>query len=128
VALGIKYNIITPYTSMIVVPTTSIVEDKTLANVAHVMLKECTPNPFRAATMIRFAAPRLKTPQKMVLRVFDSQGKLVRTLTDELTLGGNFMISWDGTNASGRLMSPGVYLVVLSVGTVQQMVKVRFIR
>ncbi len=128
VALGIKYNIITPYTSMIVVPTTSIVEDKTLANVVHVMLKECAPNPFRATTMIRFAAPRMITPRKMVLRVFDSQGKLVRTLTDELTLGGNFMISWDGTNASGRLMSPGLYLVVLSVGTVQQMVKVRFIR
>jgi Ca-activated chloride channel family protein len=128
VALGIKYNIITPYTSMIVVPPTKVVEDKTLANVAHVKLSDCFPNPFRATTMIRFAAPVMKTPQKMVLRVFDAQGKLVRTLTDELTTGGNYMISWDGTDASGRFVSPGMYLVVLSVGTVQQMVKVRFVR
>jgi Ca-activated chloride channel family protein len=128
VALGVKYNIITPYTSMIVAPTISIIEDKTLANVTHVMMKQCMPNPFRATTMIQFAAPRMQIPQKMVLRVFDAQGKLVRTLANEMTLGGNFRISWDGRDASGRFVSPGMYLVVLSVGTMQQMVKVRFVK
>jgi Ca-activated chloride channel family protein len=127
ISLGIKYNIITPYTSMVVAPV-SIVEDKTLADVSRVMLNQCAPNPFRSTTMIRFAIPRLNTPQKLVLKVFDTQGKLVRTLANEMTLGGNFMISWDGTTASGRIASPGMYLVVLSVGTVQQMVRVKFIR
>jgi Ca-activated chloride channel family protein len=129
VALGVKYNIITPYTSMIVAPpSTKIVEDKTLASVAKVMLKQCLPDPFRATTMIRFAAPRMQTPQKMVLKVFDARGKLVRTLVDELTLGGNYRISWDATDGSGRQVSPGLYVVVLSLGSARHMVTVRYTR
>jgi Ca-activated chloride channel family protein len=128
IALGVKYNIITPYTSMIVAPTTSIIEDKTRAGVSRIALSECTPNTFRATTLVRFAVPRMNTPQKLVLKVFDARGKHVRTLVDELTLGGNFRISWDGTDGSGRLVSPGLYLVVLSVGNATQMVKVRFVK
>jgi flagellar hook assembly protein FlgD len=70
----------------------------------------------------------MNTPQKLVLKVFDARGKHVRTLVDEVTLGGNFRISWDGTDGSGRLVSPGLYLVVLSVGNATQMVKVRFVK
>jgi Ca-activated chloride channel family protein len=129
IALGVKYNIITPYTSMIVAPpSTNIVEDKTLAAVDRVMLRQCAPNPFRATTSIRFAVPCLKSPQKMVLKIFDAQGKHIRTLIEELTMGGNFRISWDGADAWGKVVSPGLYLVVLSIGNVQQFTKVKFVR
>jgi Ca-activated chloride channel homolog len=129
VLLGKKYSIITPYTSMVVAPPlVGVVEDKTMAGVAKVTLRQCAPNPFRATTLIQFAAPRCATPQKMALEVFDARGRHVRTLVNEMTMGGNYRVMWDATDAAGRKVCPGIYLVVFSVGNVQQMQKVRYIR
>ena len=128
IALGTKYSIITPYTSMVVLPTNVLHEDLTLPAAKAVRLYQSGPNPFRATAMIQYAVPRLTAPQKLTLKVFDASGKLIRTLADELTLGGNFRIAWDATDALGRHVSPGFYLVVLNVGTVHKMMKIQFVK
>jgi Ca-activated chloride channel homolog len=128
IALGTKYSIITPYTSMVVLPTNVLHEDLTLPAAKAVRLYQSGPNPFRATAMIQYAVPRLTAPQKLTLKVFDASGKLIRTLADELTLGGNFRIAWDATDALGRHVSPGFYLVVLNVGTVNKMMKIQFVK
>ncbi|MBD3347256.1 MAG: hypothetical protein GF401_19550 [Chitinivibrionales bacterium] len=86
--LGKKYNIVTPYTSMLVVdPGTPVVEDKTAVLPEETALR-ITPNSFTDATTIEFAIPRLDSPRSAVLKIFDARGKLVKTLLNEITMGG----------------------------------------
>ena len=129
VYLGKKYNIITPYTSMLVAPETSnLTEDKTMARSAQMHLSPCMPNPFRATTMVQFAVPQMKTPQKMVVKIFDARGALVRTLVNEYSLGGNYRVSWNALDNNGRQVSPGMYIVAFSCGAVKRITTVSFLR
>jgi Ca-activated chloride channel family protein len=132
--LGKKYNIITPYTSMLVVEpewrntgVSQLVEDKRGRKPATFMLKQNVPNPFRTTTTITFSVPPLSAAQRMALRVYDAQGKLVRTLVDDYSAGGKYRISWDGCNGQGMLVTPGVYIAVLEVGAMRQMISMRMV-
>ena len=79
--LGKKYAIITPYTSMLVVePPTRLTEDKTQGTAREMAIFQNTPNPFNPSTLIRFNVPKLVSPQKMQLSIYDVTGNQVRTL------------------------------------------------
>ncbi len=65
------------------------------------------PNPFSAATTIRFDNPVEGT---VIVRVFDLTGNLVRTLTAELSLAGGQEILFDGQTDSGAPLGSGTYL------------------
>jgi flagellar hook assembly protein FlgD len=70
-------------------------------------LLESAPNPFRPSTEIRFRLPR---PAHVQLAIYDAAGRLVRTLIDAvLQTGGEHSVQWEGTDASGRRVPPGVY-------------------
>jgi hypothetical protein len=70
-------------------------------------LGQNAPNPFaHAGTSIAFALPQ---PADAKLRVFDVQGRLVRTLVNGPTEAGHHTIQWDGRNDSDRDVSAGVY-------------------
>jgi hypothetical protein len=72
------------------------------------------PNPFRQASLIRFALPR---PQRASLSVFDIRGARVRELLSEAMMdAGEHVAAWDGRDAAGRVMSAGVYFYVLRTG------------
>ena len=45
----------------------------------------------------------------VALRVFDVQGRLVRTLIDEVHEPGRYSAAWDGRNNRGRRVASGVY-------------------
>lgn len=45
--------------------------------------------------------------------IYDASGSVVR----DLTISDNQTIHWDGTDANGRSLSPGVYFVKLSPNT-----------
>jgi hypothetical protein len=64
------------------------------------------PNPFGTGTGIVF---RLPTSAPVSLRVFDTAGRLVRTLVDGQSEAGTHVISWDGRDEAGRALSSGVY-------------------
>ena len=63
---------------------------------------ESFPNPFSAATTIRFAATGAASGS---VRVFDASGKLVRTLPAAHALS----VTWDGRDSRGQETGPGVY-------------------
>ncbi|GJM44429.1 MAG: hypothetical protein DHS20C21_12710 [Gemmatimonadota bacterium] len=70
-------------------------------------LAQNTPNPFsRAATRISFALP---STQPATLRVFDVQGRAVRTLVNGMTEAGAHTVTWNGRNDSGLEVASGVY-------------------
>lgn len=79
-------------------------------------LQQNYPNPFNAETVIRYHAQESDGP--MVLKIFDLNGRTVRTFTD--LLPGAQSLSWDGRDESGRPVATGVYLYQLRTGKIQQ--------
>ena len=71
------------------------------------------PNPFSHRTTLSFD---LTGPENVRLRVYDVRGRLVTTLLTGRGATGPNHIGWDGTDASGRLVPSGVYIVRLESG------------
>lgn len=70
-----------------------------------------SPNPFTGRTVMRYSTPAVG---RAVLSVYDLQGRLVRTLVDEASLpAGAHDAAWDGRDAAGAALLPGLYLARL---------------
>ncbi|NOT34241.1 MAG: DUF4331 family protein [Candidatus Eisenbacteria bacterium] len=71
---------------------------------------------------IQFAVPR---DGRVQVRVFDVQGRVVRTLVDQQAAAGPFMARWDGARDDGAVAARGVYFVrMIGDGGVQDSRKV----
>ncbi len=69
-----------------------------------------SPNPFDAATRIRFTLP---AGGPVSLSVFDPGGRRVAVITDRPDPAGESNVVWDGRDAAGERLAPGVYFVEL---------------
>jgi flagellar hook capping protein FlgD len=68
-----------------------------------------SPNPARGEQRLRF---ELRAPSRAHVAVFDVAGRLVRALDDrQLLAPGEHEWIWDGRDANGRLVSPGVFFL-----------------
>ena len=72
------------------------------------------PNPFNAATRIRFTVPSLGG---VTLTIYNSIGQVTRVLVDDELPPGRHTASWDGRGAGGEPLASGVYYSQLSVGS-----------
>jgi glucose/arabinose dehydrogenase len=70
------------------------------------------PNPFNPITEIPY---RLQQSAKVTINIFDSNGKLVKTLLDSVVTPGEHTVTWDGTGGEGRQLSGGIYFYQLKV-------------
>jgi hypothetical protein len=77
---------------------------------ASLELSPPAPNPFGAATRIRFALP---AAGRAALRVFDVHGRLVRTLADGPFAAGRHDLEWNGRDDAGHPAPAGVFFVRL---------------
>ncbi len=68
------------------------------------------PNPFNNSTVIQFTNPESGLVD---LRIYDIQGRLVKTLKNEIMGTGNHKVIWDGRNEYNTLVSTGLYLCVM---------------
>ena len=69
-----------------------------------------SPNPFSERTEIRFSAP---PDQRVTINIYDVRGALVARVYD--ALGGHVAV-WDGRNAGGQRVVPGIYFYQMNVG------------
>ncbi len=67
-----------------------------------------SPNPVTSGADIKMAIPMAG---KASLKVFDVQGRLVRTLIDEEIAAGEHAIHWGGANSDGRRVASGIYFM-----------------
>jgi hypothetical protein len=67
------------------------------------------PNPANPGTVISYEVPR---GTRVILRLVDVRGRLVRTLVDGWRPGGAHRAFWDGRDDTGRAAASGVYLAV----------------
>jgi len=72
---------------------------------------EVGPNPVTSAAHIGYALERAGVAS---LNVYDATGRQVRNLVSGLLKAGAYTANWDGRDATGRLVSAGVYYVRLS--------------
>jgi hypothetical protein len=66
------------------------------------------PNPFNPTTTIEFDVP-VGTYNYTSLRIYDSSGKLVKTLINEPMEAGKYSVSWHGKDDNGKAVSSGMY-------------------
>lgn len=73
-------------------------------------LKFAGQNPGRAV-MLAFT---VSTNSRVTLRIYDVQGRVVRTLLDRDAASGSFRATWDGRNDDGSTMGKGVFFARLT--------------
>ena len=71
------------------------------------------PNPSEASVAIDCAIPATAHAR---MRVYDRNGRLVRTLFDSPLLRGRHSFRWNGLDNRGRRVAPGVYILRLENG------------
>jgi len=76
-------------------------------------LEQNEPNPFNPVTTLRFTLP---ARDRAVLSIYDTNGRLVKTLLDEVVPAGTTALNWDGRNDSGATVTSGVYFYRLTAG------------
>ncbi len=69
-------------------------------------LEQNYPNPFNPTTTIRFQIPEAT---HVLLKIYDINGKEIRTLIDEDETEGIKTVTWNGRDNNGRQVSSGVY-------------------
>ena len=97
---------------------TAVATQNTLVLPSDYVLEQNYPNPFNPTTNIRFTLP---VDKAVSVRVYDVQGRLVRTLLDgQFRSKGTHEVTWDGTNQAGAQASSGTYLYTLEYGNFRQ--------
>lgn len=89
-------------------------------------LEPSRPNPGRGSTTIRY---ELSAPAAVTLRIFDVQGRLVRTLVrGALASSGLHGVAWDGRDDAAREVPAGVYHYRLDGGSTSRAGKITLLR
>jgi len=87
------------------------------------------PNPFNGETIISYQIPSDVSGTAVTLKIFNLLGQEVHTLVDEQSLKpGEYTVRWDGRNASGLLLSSGVYLYRLEADNFHDAKKLVYIK
>ena len=75
------------------------------------------PNPFNPVTNIRYDLPE---DADVMIRIFDIQGRVVKTLVSGQEKAGRKSIVWDATNQIGEQVAAGMYLYLIQSGEFKQ--------
>jgi len=78
----------------------------------HQEIISCYPNPFSpdqsGSTIISFFLSQL---ENVSLKIFDVEGRLIRTLADELMSEGSHTLRWDARDENENAVSAGIYFL-----------------
>ena len=125
IELGVNYGIVTPFTSFQGGEeeddgvSTSVEEEWIVETPEHtranVEVLGNYPNPFRNVTRIQLNIQRIEAPTVKV-RIYDSLGRLVRTLEVPISGPGQLDFEWDGLTDAGIPVSSGSYIAIIEYG------------
>ena len=70
------------------------------------------------AAKIRFSVVLVEGSQKVVVTIYDLQGRSVQQLAEQrTTAAGPYSMGWDGMNRAGKRVPPGLYIMHLHIET-----------
>jgi hypothetical protein len=88
----------------------AVAEPKASPTRAPALSLSWEPNPCRGTTRISFK-PQASSPKLLTLRVFDAQGRLVRSLSALISSPSS--LAWDGQDDMGHILPSGTYFALL---------------
>ncbi len=94
------------YYGHIVLETIPINEEPVFFSVA--------PNPFKNATDIVIELPK---EDRVSINIFDASGRLVKTIANGNLASGRQQFRWNGTDVTGKNLTPGIYYIVAETTT-----------
>jgi flagellar hook assembly protein FlgD len=65
-------------------------------------------------------AVQLDRPQRVAIHIYTRNGKLVKTLVDQVQNAGTFDAVWQGVNQNGQVVGSGVYIVLIQTETFEE--------
>jgi len=80
-------------------------------------LSQNFPNPFNPETTISYMLPEAS---HVTITVYSLLGQHVKTLLDNAVSAGNYSVTWDGTDQSGRRVTSGLYIYRIQAGNFTQ--------
>ncbi len=83
------------------------------------------PNPVRSSTVIAYD---IASTSSVELKVYDAQGRLVKTLSSGVHGPGSYEITWNGETRTGQRTAPGVYFYSLRTDGLEQTQKVVLVK
>lgn len=104
---------------------TNAVVESSIAQPTQFVLAQNHPNPFNPNTTIDFSLPYASDVD---LVVYDMIGREVTVLVRGYRPAGQYRITWNGRNSSGKSASSGVYYYRLSIGGTTEMRKMVLLR
>jgi Zn-dependent metalloprotease len=88
------------------VPGTQGVEDPEGVLPRPFVVDQNVPNPFNPSTEIHYSLP---FEMLMSLKIYDVEGRMIRTLADGTMTAGDHVATWDGRDSSGGMVASGIY-------------------
>ncbi|MBN2621485.1 T9SS type A sorting domain-containing protein [candidate division WOR-3 bacterium] len=85
--------------------------DSLMSLPAAFTLKQNTPNPFARIINIHYDIPSKGGNQHIFIRVYDVNGRLVRTLVNQLQNAGYYIVTWDGHDDNDIEVANGIYFI-----------------
>jgi hypothetical protein len=82
------------------------------------------PNPFNPLLNINFSVGAEEAGELATLRIFNVEGRLVRTLLEHPITMGDHSVVWNGADERGKTVTSGIYFVKLEVGQQKMTTKV----
>ena len=83
------------------------------------------PNPFNPETQVRFQLPEAS---HVTVRIFNTLGQEIRTLTNKQYEAGSHSVRWDSKDNQGNAVSSGIYLYKVQAGTFTQVKKMTLLK
>jgi Ca-activated chloride channel homolog len=119
VGISVAYGIVSPFTSYtapdrgvgVTGSATAVEELAAHTNPAPVELLSNYPNPFNPTTTIRFRV-NADLREMVYLRIYNSLGQIVATLSVRVTGPGLYEVTWNGQTDDGRAASTGMYVYI----------------
>ncbi len=88
-------------------------------------LSQNFPNPFNPQTKIVFG---IREAADVSLKIYDTSGRLVSVLVEEIREAGRYEEIWDGRSIGGRAVASGVYFYRLDAGAFAETKKMVLMR
>ena len=77
------------------------------------------------STKIEFKIPLM---EQVNVSVYNLEGRLVKTLVNQVMSAGNHVVNWDGTNEIGAKVSTGMYIYQLKTNSTNLNRRMTFIK
>ena len=100
----------------------NIISTNITINPAQMSLKlllfQNIPNPFSKMTTIKLCIPYIYGNKELLVKIqiFNSMGRLIKTLINNKLTPGYHSVTWDGTDINSMVVNPGIYMYRFSSG------------